>query len=62
MGRHNAAQKAPLLLGRFQQVGNQVAQTSPFKVRPLLQVLDQMPRQGGCNALRFAAHHIQTRG
>ncbi len=39
-------------------MGNKVAQASTFKVRPLLQVLDEMPRQGGCHPLRSALEQI----
>jgi len=43
-----------LPLAGLQKVGDQVAEAPAFKVRPLLQVLDEMPRQCGGHALRSA--------
>lgn len=52
--------KSLLCLRRFQQVGDQVAEAPAFKVRPLLQVLDEMPRQCGGHALRSATEQIHS--
>jgi hypothetical protein len=52
--------KSPLRLSRFQQMSNQVAEAPAFKVRPLLQVLDEMPRQCGGHPLRSASEQIHS--
>lgn len=51
----------PLLLARLQQMGDQVAQASPFKVRPLLQLLSEVPRGGEGDPLRSATEQIHSR-
>ena len=50
-----------LPLAGLQKVGDQVAEAPAFKVRPLLQVLDEMPRQRGCHPLRPATKQIHSR-
>ncbi len=50
--------KSLLSLAGFEEVGDQVAEAPAFKVRPLLQVLDEMPRQCGGHPLRSASEQI----